>query len=197
MLMSMCSPSSSGSTAGGSMGTDTGRPSSPSSGFRLTRYSTVLVAICPILQASVPLALRPQRRGLPVREPAYDTQLLGRVVRLQIDDQRTPRLLRAAETAAQRKVLPQRVTLRVVLGHQDPAQVRVAVEADPEHVVRLALEPVRTRPQRHDRVDLQRVQRELHLHAKRTTVRDRPELVDDLQRTTAAEIDRRHVQEQV
>src|SRR5688572_23875574 len=38
--------------------------------------------------------------------------------------------------AADREVAPLRVAL-VVLGHEDPAQVRVAVEDDPEHVVDL------------------------------------------------------------
>src|SRR5205823_7756229 len=40
------------------------------------------------------------------------------------------------------EVLAQRVALPVI-GHQDAREVRVAEEADPEHVVDLALEPVR------------------------------------------------------
>src|SRR6185436_1185592 len=39
------------------------------------------------------------------------------------------------------------------LRHQDPAQVRVPCEADAEHVVHLAFEPVRSRPHDCDRVD--------------------------------------------
>ena len=41
-------------------------------------------------------------------------------------------------------VLAQRVTLPV-LGHEDPREVRVALEDDPEHVERLALHRLRTR----------------------------------------------------
>jgi hypothetical protein len=47
--------------------------------------------------------------------------------------------------AAHREVAPLREAL-VVLGHQDPAQVRVVVEDHPEHVVDLALLVVRCRP---------------------------------------------------
>ena len=47
--------------------------------------------------------------------------------------------------AADREVAPLRMAL-VVLGHQDPAQVRVAVEDHAEHVVDLALLVVRGRP---------------------------------------------------
>ena len=47
--------------------------------------------------------------------------------------------------AADREVAPLRVAL-VVLGHQDPAQVRVAVEDHAEHVVDLALLVVGGRP---------------------------------------------------
>ncbi len=49
--------------------------------------------------------------------------------------------------AADREVAPLRVAL-VVLGHQDPAQVRMSLEDDAEHVVHLALLVVGGRPVR-------------------------------------------------
>src|SRR5687768_14883620 len=51
---------------------------------------------------------------------------------------------------SEREVFAQRVSFPVV-GHQDAAQVGVAVEADAEHVVDLALGPVRGGPDVRDR----------------------------------------------
>src|SRR5262249_5997237 len=50
-----------------------------------------------------------------------------------------------SSVALDREVLAQRMAL-VIRRHQDPAQVGVAVEGDAEHVVHLALEPVRSLP---------------------------------------------------
>ena len=52
-------------------------------------------------------------------------------------------------------MLAQRVR-RVVLPGQDPSQVRVVPEADPEHVEHLALRPLRAGPDVADGVDLER-----------------------------------------
>jgi hypothetical protein len=51
--------------------------------------------------------------------------------------------------AAERIVLAQRVTLPV-LGHEDANEVGMAVEVDPHHVPRFALEPVGGRPDGED-----------------------------------------------
>src|SRR5271166_7106150 len=58
--------------------------------------------------------------------------------------------------AAEREVAPLRMAL-VVLGHQDPPQVRVPLEDDAEHVVNLALLVVGGRPFLAYRVDGGRV----------------------------------------
>ena len=55
------------------------------------------------------------------------------------------RLRRTDRLAAERVVLTERMPFPVVF-HQDPAEVRVAVEGDAHHVVGLALVPVGGRP---------------------------------------------------
>src|SRR5215213_7134653 len=64
--------------------------------------------------------------------------------------------------AADREVAAQRVT-DVVLGHEDPAQVRVAGEDDAEHVVGLALVEARAGEEVDDRRDLGLVDAHAHL----------------------------------
>ncbi len=64
-----------------------------------------------------------------------------------LDDRHYSLFGEADGLAADRIVLPQRVPLPVVL-HQDPAKVRVPLEADSHHVPRLALVPVGGRPDR-------------------------------------------------
>src|SRR5690606_19809450 len=56
------------------------------------------------------------------------------------------------DVADQREILAERMADETVVG-EDPAQVRVAVEHDAEHVEGLALEPVGHRPQVGDRID--------------------------------------------
>src|SRR5215210_601133 len=66
--------------------------------------------------------------------------------------------------AAHREVAPLRMAL-VVLGHQDPAVVRVAVEDHAEHVVDLALLVVGRRPLRRDAGNMRVVERHARAHA--------------------------------
>src|SRR5215210_4109390 len=77
---------------------------------------------------------------------------------------------------AHRVTLAQRVALPVV-GHQDPAQVRVAREADAHHVPRLSLVPVGGRPDRDDALDrLAVVEPDLDAHT-RSAVAQREQVV--------------------
>ncbi len=91
------------------------------------------------------LTRREARRGAAVFR--RQLQLLQAVDILQIESERAARLLGPGETPAQRKVLTKWIAFRVVLRHQDPPQIRVAIEADAEHVVGLTFEPVRCTPQ--------------------------------------------------
>src|SRR5689334_1602234 len=84
--------------------------------------------------------------GLGIREPSYTFAPWSTTLTLLLPREPDGR-------AADRVILAQGVTLPVVL-HQDPGQVGMAAEDDPEHVPRLALEPVGGRPDGDDRVDL-------------------------------------------
>jgi hypothetical protein len=68
--------------------------------------------------------------------------------------------------AAHREVAPLGEAF-IVLGHEDPAQVGVAIEDDAEHVVELPLLVVGGRPVGGDRLDVRRlgVHAQLHRHA--------------------------------
>src|SRR5450759_1245898 len=72
-------------------------------------------------------------------------------------------VVRALENPRVVVVLAQRMALEVRRQH-DASQVRVAVEDDAEQVEDLALLPVRRGPQRAQRVDMQIVSHDLHLH---------------------------------
>src|SRR5207249_314907 len=85
-------------------------------------------------------------------EAVGDRELLHRVVRLGVCGERLAHLLGPAEPPAQREVLAQRISFGVGLPHQDAPQIGMAPERHAEHVVDLALQPVRAPPQRHDRV---------------------------------------------
>src|SRR3984957_20738895 len=171
MLISMCSPSRSGSRAWGgatvtrlpasstASGTRTGRPwaskplvESATSIVRvlLIAYCSsrvahrVLLIGCPCLLARLLAALQAgAHRRRQVLECIGNRQLLHRVPGFGIRGQRLPELLRPAEAAAQRKILPQREAFEVLLPHQDTPQVRVAAESNAEHVITLALQPIR------------------------------------------------------
>jgi len=84
-------------------------------------------------------------------------------------------------------VLAQRMTLERWMA-EDPLQVRVALEADAEHVVRLALKPVRRLPHAVDGRHQGVVLPHRHLEPDAVTVRDRVEVVDDLEALFAAGI---------
>ncbi len=71
--------------------------------------------------------------------------------------ERLPRLLGPAEVAAQREVLPQRITLGVGLPHQDAAQVGMPDEEHAEHVEDFALQPIGPAPEIPDRAHLERL----------------------------------------
>ena len=85
-----------------------------------------------------------EHRAGDVRFHLLDLRFVERLAQLQP-------LLRALQhqlaRALERVVLALRVPLPLVR-HQDPPQVRMAGEPDPEHVERLALEPVGGRPRR-------------------------------------------------
>src|SRR5206468_12288561 len=93
------------------------------------------------------------------------------------------------------EVLPQRVTFGVGLPHEDAAQIGMTAESDPEHVVRLPLQPVGAPPQRHDGVDGQVPARvEFDLDPQLGAAREGSQLVDQLERSLAvAVLDRRHI----
>ena len=76
--------------------------------------------------------------------------------------------------------MQQRVVAEALL-RQQRAQVRVAVEDDAEHLVRLALVPVGGGPEVADRRDVRVVVRAAHLHRQRVPVREGVQVVDGLQ----------------
>src|SRR4029079_11979065 len=156
MLMSMCSPASSGSIAGGASSA-TGEPlSSTMSGTRCGRpcasrplvdssTSTVrrVVAMRDLFSRLLAGAQPPVHVVWQTLERVRDRELFLRVARFGIRRQRLPQLLGATEATAQWKILPQRKAFLVLLPHQQPAQIGMAREATAEHVVALALHPVR------------------------------------------------------
>src|ERR1700722_16940307 len=169
MLISMCSPSRSGSRAWGGA-TVTGLPaSSTASGTRtgrpwaskpLVESATSIVRVlligCPCLLARLLAALQTgAHRRRQVLECVGDRQLLHRVPGFGIRRQRLPELLRPAEAPAQRKVLSQREAFEVLLPHQNAPQVRVPAKSNAEHVVAFALQPIRALEHRPDTVGLQ------------------------------------------
>src|SRR5688500_12748594 len=161
MLMSMCSPERSGSSvAGGSIvitlpeasvtrGTRAGRPCA-SRPLVESWTSTVRfwVAMSWLLSRLLPALQALAHVGGQVLERIRDRELLHRVARLGLRGERLAQLLRAAEAAAEREVLPQRIAFLVLLPHEDAAQVRMPLESDAEHVEALALEPVGALPDR-------------------------------------------------
>ena len=121
-----------------------------------------------------------------------------RVVRFGILRERLAELLGAAEPAAQRKVLPQRIAFLVLLPHQDAAQVGMADERDAEHVVALALQPVGAlvdvpHARHFERRALRRVST---LTRRKRRIRERAQMPDDFERLLeVAELDRGDVGE--
>src|SRR6478609_4734213 len=150
MLISMCSPSRSGSTAGAAVtgtrfpsrsvasGTRWGRPRA-SSPVVDSSTSTVRFTVAMLLSHLLAGAEARPHVGGQLLERFDDRDLFHAVLGLWILRENLPQLLRPAEPAAQREVLPQREAFLVLLPHQDPAQVRMPGEADAEHVVALAL----------------------------------------------------------
>src|SRR5215467_6542534 len=146
MLMSMCSPSRSGSIVGGSAtatvlpasstasGTRRGRPCASipvvDNSTSIVRFVVAMLLARPLAGGETPPHVRRQ-----ILERLRDGQLILRVARFRIRGERLPKLLGAAEAAAQRKVLSQRIPFLVLLPHEDAAQVRVSRELDAEHVV--------------------------------------------------------------
>src|SRR5689334_13437260 len=208
MLISMCSPSSSGSTAGGALNGTRFPASSVASGTRCGRpcasrpvvessTSTVRVFVAMLLShllaRAQPLTLL--ERELVIR--LQHGQLLHRVLGLGIQREDLPELLGAAEPSTEREVLPQREAFLVLLPHQDAAQIRMAVEADAEHVVALALHPIGTLVDRPDaRHDERLPLEEQRLQPQEAAVRQRAQMPDDLDRPVhVAVLDRRDVDE--
>jgi hypothetical protein len=70
-------------------------------------------------------------------------------------------------------------------------------KVDAEHVIRFALVPIRGVPDRHSGIDLEGMQRQCAFDTQLPLVRDRPELVQHLERAIAAVIHRRDVFAQV
>ena len=82
--------------------------------------------------------------------------------------------------------------------HEDAAQVGMPDEADAEHVPGLALGPERRVPQRRRAGDLRVVAGDARLHAQPMVMRQRVQLVDDLEARLAPQVvDRRQVGEHV
>src|SRR6476646_1285939 len=153
MLMSMCSPSSSGSTAGAAVigtrfpassvtsGTRCGRPcASRPVVERSTSTVRVFVAmlLSHLLAGAQPLTLLERE----LIERLENRQLFHRVLGLGIQREDLTELLGAAEPTTEREVLPQGEALLVLLPHQDAAQIWMSLEADAEHVVALPLHPI-------------------------------------------------------
>src|ERR1051326_6843856 len=185
MLMSMCSPARSGSMAGGASRATGEPPSSTTSGTRCGRpcasrpvvdssTSTVrFVAMAPLFSR---LLARAQARAHVVRqilERLRNRKLFFRVARFGIGGQCLTQLLGSAEPATKRKILPQWIPLLVLLPHQQRAQIRMASEADAEHVVALPLQPVRRSVYAPDTGNLERrTLLEQHLEAEKQAVRE-------------------------
>src|ERR1019366_829998 len=106
-----------------------------------------------------------------------------RVLRFRILSQRLPQLFGSAETAAKREILPQRISLLVLLPHEDSAKIGMTAEANAEHVVTLTLHPVSCLP---DSPDARHFERrallELGLYTEKTAERERGEMPDDFNR---------------
>src|SRR5687768_14392098 len=92
-------------------------------------------------------------------------------------------MLGPAEAPAQWKILPQRKSLLVRLPHENTAQVRMTLESNAEHVVALALQPIRRTVDVVNAVDLQRLPfGKLGFDAKEATKRKRAKVPHDFDR---------------
>src|ERR1700687_203561 len=92
-------------------------------------------------------------------------------------------------------VLPQRVAFPV-LGHQQPARIRVTIEGDAEEVPHLTLQPVGRRPETAEGREASVRAMQLDLHTQPQPMRDGDEEVDELEAgLTRPEIDGREVGE--
>src|SRR5918998_6549225 len=132
MLMSMCSPSSSGSSAGGASsasgaplasdtisGTRRGRPWASTPVVASSTSTVRFVVAMPLLPRLLAGAEPPPHVVGELLEGVGDRQLFHGVARLGIRRERLPQLLRPAEAAAQGEVLAQREALLVLLPHQE------------------------------------------------------------------------------
>src|SRR5262249_1340557 len=129
MLISMCSPSSSGSIDGGASSA-TGDPlSSTTSGTRFGRpsasrpvvessTSTVRFFVAMLLSRALAFAKAALHVGREILERIRDRQLFLGVARLGIRGQRLSQLLGAAEPPPQRKILSERIAFLVLLPHE-------------------------------------------------------------------------------
>src|SRR4029079_2009194 len=101
-----------------------------------------------------------------VLERVSDRKFFHRIPRLGIGRESLPQLLRATESTTQRKIFSQRIAFAILLPHEDPSQIGMPDEANPEHVEALALEPIRGFIDRPDAGNFQRpILRELCLHS--------------------------------
>src|SRR5262249_34245108 len=94
-----------------------------------------------------------------------------------------PSLARRADqrlAAVDRIVLPQRMAHELFV-HEKPARIRVILELHPEHVPRLALEPVGDGPEHDSARDAGVVLVHAHLQPEPMVVGDRVKMVDDLE----------------
>src|SRR5665213_461192 len=194
MLISMCSPASSGAAprAGGSsvvtepfsvtvIGVRTARPSESTPAVP-SATSTVLVLVAILLARPFAAGEAATHVVREILERLRDGELLHGVAAFRRDAQRLTELLGAAEAATQRKILAQRIALAIRLPHQNATQIGVPSERDAEHVEALALEPIRGFVDRPHAVDCERralVERDLH--AQEATERERAQMPHDLE----------------
>src|SRR5688572_6630157 len=208
MLISMCSPPSSGSSIGGSStamadplasvtnGVRTGRPRS-SSPVVARATSTVRFVVAMLFPGALARFQSLAHLVGKILERVGDRQLLHRVPRFRIGGQCLTQLLRAREAAAQGEVLSQWVPFSILLPHENAPQVGVPGESYAEHVVALALEPIGSAVHRPHALDLERrPSRQLDLETEEASQWQRSEVPDHLERPLRiAELHRRHIRE--
>ena len=93
-------------------------------------------------------------------------------------------------------VLAQRIAFPVVRA-EDPAEVRMAGEIDPDQVVRLALVPIRRRPKIGDARDARLITRREHLDREAVAMIEAPQVVHARQFVIGDVIDARVTREPV
>src|SRR6476469_1461840 len=209
MLMSMCSPSSSGAVpiAGGSsvvtgpfsvtvVGLRTKRPSASTPAVP-SATSTVRVVVAMLFPRPFAAGESAAHVFGEILERLRDRQLFHGVASLGGDPNRLTKMLRSTEAATQREILAQRMPFPIRLPHENASQIGMAGERDAEHVVALALEPIRALVDGPDAVDHEwRALVQRCLEPKEPSMRQRAQMPHDLEWLLGvAELDRRHIGE--